>query len=268
MLQTRSMYAQNAYSRGERCVEGLTREEVTRHYQRKILLIARQLVDRLPPHTNMEFEDLVSYGAIGLLEAFDRFDDARGIQFSTFAEYRIRGAMLDALRGEDTFTRRRRQLAKRIASTTQTLRQELARDPSPGEVAECLGISIDDYWSELDRVKPVVQLSIDKAVVGEEDEGRTLLEQLAADPESQPGHRLDVAEVKNHLEEAVMALSEQQRHCVMMYYGKELSLAEIAEVYEVTPSRISQILSEARGRLRKKLMSKIDLNDLSLEMGT
>ena len=140
-MQTANSYAQNAYGQGETRVEGLNREEVTRHYQRKILLIARQVVDRLPPSVSMEFEDLVSYGAIGLLEAFDRFDEARGIQFSTFAEYRIRGAMLDALRGEDTFTRRRRQLARRVESATDALRRDLGRDPNPSEVADCLGIS-------------------------------------------------------------------------------------------------------------------------------
>jgi len=266
VLQTANSYAQNAYAQGEPRVEGLNREEVTRHYQRKILLIARQVVDRLPPSVNMEFEDLVSYGAIGLLEAFDRFDDARGIQFSTFAEYRIRGAMLDALRGEDTFTRRRRQLARRVESATDTLRRELGRDPSPGEVADCLGISMDEYWKALDRVKQITHVSID-GPSQDDDSGRSLIEQFAIDPSEHPGRQIDVAEVKRLLEEAVLALPDQQRQCVMMYYGKELSLAEIAQVYEVTPSRISQILSQARGRLRKKLLHKMDRQDLNLEMG-
>jgi len=267
VLQTRNSYSQSSYPAGEPRVEGLTREEVTRHYQRKILLIARQIVDRLPSSVSMEFEDLVSYGAIGLLEAFDRFDEARGIQFSTFAEYRIRGAMLDALRGEDTFTRRRRQLARRIEAATLNLRRELGREPQPVEVADCLGISVEDYWAALDRVKQITHVSIDQAVSQEEDSGRSMVEQLTIDPGNHPGRRLQVAEVKRHLKEAVLALPEQQRQCVMMYYGKELSLAEIAEVYSVTPSRISQILSEARGRLRKKLLNKVERQDLSLENG-
>ena len=107
-----------------RRVEGMTRDEVCHRFQRKVILLARRLSERLPSDASMQFDDLVSCGAIGLLEAFDRFEPSRGIQFSTFAEYRIRGAMLDALRSSDTFSRRRRQLANRIADLV-TAQQEM-----------------------------------------------------------------------------------------------------------------------------------------------
>ena len=265
MLRTAMSYSQNAIGGPERLVEGLTRDEVTHRFHRKILLIARQLADRLPSDVFMEFEDLVSYGAIGLLEAFERFDEDRGILFSTFAEYRIRGAMLDALRSQDTFSRRRRQLARRIESAHEPLRLQLSREPEPQETAELLGIDMDEYWSALDRVKPVTLVSIESTMADDNDEGRSLVEQLASQEEN-PSEKLLIAEMRRELESAVLALPEKQRHCIMMYYGRELSLAEIAEVYKVTPSRVSQILTEARGRLRKKLGRVIDVRELEMEV--
>ena len=140
MLQTRNSYAQSSYATGEPRVEGLTREEVTRHYQRKILLIARQIVDRLPPSVSMEFEDLVSYGAIGLLEAFDRFDEARGIQFSTFAEYRIRGAMLDELRTMDWVPRLVRSRSTKVDRARKSIEMETGIKATQDQIQDFLEI--------------------------------------------------------------------------------------------------------------------------------
>ena len=117
-------------------------------------------------------------------------------------------------------------------------------------------------------MKPVSLVSIDGVLQDEEgNEGRALVEQLTTAAHENPSHNLDVAEVKRHLREAVKALPERQRHCVMMYYGKDLSLSEIAAVYEVTPSRISQVLSQAKASLRKKLKNLVDSGDLGLEFG-
>jgi len=266
VLHSARRYSQVAQTPVERSVEGMSRTEVTQRFQGKIVLIARQLSERLPADSSVHYEDLVSYGAIGLLEAFERYDASRGILFSTFAEYRIRGAMLDALRSNDTFTRRRRQLAKRIEAASDSLKRELGRNPEPEEVANRLQIDMDQYWAAIDRVKPISLVSIDGVLQDEDgNEGRALVEQLTTAAHEDPSHNLHVTEVKRHLKEAVKALPEKQRHCVMMYYGKDLSLAEIAAVYEVTPSRISQILSQAKSSLRKKLLHLVDQGDLGLD---
>lgn len=251
--------------RPERRIDGLNRDQVCVEYQKKVLLLARRVIERLPSDTAVMYDDLVSYGAIGLLEAFDRYDGSRGIKFSTYAEYRIRGAMLDALRSNDTFTRRRRQLAKRMDHATTEVRRSLGRDPEPQEVADFMGVDLDEYWGAMDRVTPINLVSID-AQVDDGDEGRTLLEQLPGDS-ALPDQPLDASDLRRMLKEAILALPERERHCVMMYYGKDLSLAEIAEVLEVTPSRISQILSKARGSLRKKLAGNVGLDDLDLLAG-
>lgn len=255
--------ARNAYvQQSERRIDGMTRNEACVHFQGKVSLLARRLSERLPDDSALALGDLISYGAIGLLEAFDRFDGSRNIQFSTYAEYRIRGAMLDALRAGDSFSRRRRQLARRVDDAVSVLRKREGRPPEPQEVATHLGVTLEEYWVAVERVAPHSHLSLD-AQVGD-DEGRSLSEQLF-DPEAAlPDHAMDVDWLRDELADAIGELPERERHCVMMYYGKELSLAEIAAVYEVTASRISQILSKARASLRKKLDRRLDDEDLGL----
>lgn len=247
-----------------RRVDGLTRDEACVRFQGKVLLLARRIVERLPSDTPIQLDDMVSYGAIGLLEAFDRYDGSRNIQFSTYAEYRIRGAMLDALRSNDSFSRRRRQLAKQVQHASTQVRRAVGRDPEPQEVADELGITLDEYWIAMDRVTPVNHVSLDSPDGDDGEEGRTLVEQLFDPNASTPDHDLDVDWLRDELRQAIGSLPERERHCVLMYYGKELSLAEIAQVYDVTPSRISQILSKARGKLRKLLSERVDARDLCL----
>lgn len=234
-----------------RTVEGLTRDEACHKYRNKVLILARRIHERLPPGAPFAVEDLAGYGAIGLIEAFDRHDPTRGIAFATFAEYRIRGAIYDALRGNDAFTRRRRMLAKKMEGITAGLNRQLGRAPEPAEVAEALGVDMDEYWEIAERVAPVSTLSLDAPL--EDGSGLTLLDRVLIDEDPGIDRRLIAEEVRVALREAVASLPDKQRQCVLMYYGRGLSLAEIGAVLEVTASRVSQILTEARGKLMKKL---------------
>ena len=246
-----------------RRVEGLTRSEICEKYLDKVSLIARRVYDRLPPGAAIQLDDLAGWGAIGLLEAFDRFDGSLGIKFSTFAEYRIRGAMVDALRTHDTFSRRRRQLARRIDETRGELRRKLGHEPDDRQMARALEMKIDDYHRALDRVREVNHVSL----VSQTDEGRPLLDVISSDQrDASDLHEID--EIKALLGTSIKELPERERHAVLMYYGKSMSGAEIAAVFGVTVSRVSQILSAARKRLRKKLEAHVNLADLdALGMG-
>lgn len=242
-----------------RKVEGMTREQACMRYRGKVDLVARRVSERLPRDAAIQMEDLVSWGAIGLLEAFDRFDASRGIKFSTYAEYRIRGAMYDALRTHDSFSRRRRQLARRVDDAQEGLRAELGRTPTPQEVADFLEMDLDDYWAAVDRTKPVSHVSLYDSEPG----GRPLSDILMGDSPL-PHQQISVEEVRRHLRAGIGALPERERQCVMMYYGRDMSLAEISEVYGVTVSRISQILTSARTRLKKRLLPLISREDLDM----
>lgn len=241
-------------------VEGLTRDEICVRYQDKVFLVARRIHERLSRHAGVEIDDLVSWGAIGLLEAFDRFDASKGVKFSTYAEHRIRGTIYDQLRARDTSTRRRRDLEKRLNFARQKLQRSLGREPAPEEVAEELGIDIDQYWAAVYKTAPTTHVSVDSP---DEETGRPLLEVIADTSDAGVEQRIVMDQVRLSLRAAIKALPDRQRHCVMMYYDKEMSLAEIAAVYDVSVSRISQIISEARKRLRAALAETIDLADFS-----
>ena len=257
------MYPTHLNGINERRIEGLSREEICRKYQRKILLLSRRISERLPPGCELNGEDLASFGAIGLLEAFDRFDENRDIQFTTFAEYRIRGAMMDALRATDTFTRHRRQVSKEVIEAERKLTGELGRPPQAGEVAVRMGMDMDTYWRTMDRVKPVSHVRIDASdgPDGSED-GRTFAETLADDTFRSAFSSIMGEQAKQALKDAIQGLPARKRECILLYYGRDMNLLEVAETFSVTPSRISQILSEARSTLRKQLEGVVGAGDL------
>lgn len=247
---------------GVRRVEGLTRDEACRRFQPKVMLLARRLHERLSSELRIPLDDLASVGAIGLLEAFDRFDPGRGILFATFAEYRIRGAMYDALRENDAFSRRRRQLSKRIHQAADEIRRVERREATAEEVARKLGIDLDAYYDAVDRTKPVIHVPLDAPSDPDDPDGSRTMSERLADPMRSADAGLVAQELKGVLKEAILELPERQRQCVMMYYSSELTLAEIAAVFGVTVSRVSQILSEAREKLRKRLIATVDRADL------
>lgn len=245
----------------ERQVDGLTRDEVCHRYQGRVVLLARRLSERLPPDCGLTMEDLAAYGAIGLLEAFDRFDSERKIQFSTFAEYRIRGAMMDALRQNDAFTRYRRQMSRRLEDAVDTVRRELGRAPEPEEVATQLDVDLSTYWHMVHTTRPVSYVSIFDADESEEGGGRTMAEVLVGSDGQDPYRALLGQDARLLLKFAIKELPARKRQCVILYYGRGLNLAEIARVFDVTPSRISQVLSAARRELREMLEDQVALGD-------
>jgi RNA polymerase sigma factor FliA len=247
---------------GARRVEGMTRDEVCKRYQPKVMLLARRLHERLSSELRIPLDDLGAVGAIGLLEAFERFEPARGILFATFAEYRIRGAMYDALRDNDAFSRRRRQLSKRINQAAEEIRRAERRNPTAEEVAARLGIELDAYYDAVDRTKPVIHVPLDAPTDPDDPDGSRAMSERIADPTRGADAGLVAQQLKAALKDAILELPERQRQSVMMYYASELTLAEIAQVFGVTVSRVSQILSEARDKLRKRLVTTVDRADL------
>jgi RNA polymerase sigma factor for flagellar operon FliA len=202
-------------------------------------------------------EDLSGWGSIGLLEAFDRFDASQNSQFRTFAESRIRGAMVEARRTHDSFSRRRRQLAKRIDATRQHLRGRSGDEPAPVECARELGMSLGQYHEALGKVRSIQHVSL----LASDDDGRPLTEVIASKTRG-PDDEHDREETRRILRKAVAELGDRERQVILMYYAKQMSGAEIAAVYGVTVSRVSQILSAARKRLRNKLKHQLSFEDL------
>ncbi len=241
-----------------RLVEGMTRAQACVRYRKKVALLARRIAERLSPATTIQYDDLVSWGAIGLLEAFDRYEEDRGVRFGTYAEHRIRGAMYDALRSQDTLSRRRRLLARRIDDTRQHIRVRLGREPIPSEIAKALSMTMEEYWKAINGTMAARKLPFDSP----SEDGLSLAETIESDGRT-AAEVLDAQETRQLVIDAVAKLPARHRQCVLMYYGQDMSLAEIALVYEVTISRISQILSDARKRLRKRLRPMLSDADLA-----
>jgi len=230
----------------------LDREALFHKYKRRIYHIAHRIKSRIPPGSPLDFEDLVSYGSIGLFEAVDRFDSTRNNQFSTFADYRIRGAMFDALRSLDDLSRHSRDQAKEVREHSEILEKQLDRVPTGNEIASSMGMEIDEFYQLQNKVQSISHVSID-GELDNHDDSRSLLNILADENNVSAMDLLLNEEFRKEIRKVIEELSDRKRQCVLLYYGRNLNLSEIAEVFDVTPSRISQILNGVRMELREIL---------------
>jgi RNA polymerase sigma factor FliA len=232
--------------------EADTRERSVEAHLGLVHNIARTIHQARP--FDAELDELVSAGTIGLMQALESFDPGRGLAFSTFASPRIRGAIQDELRRLDHVPRSVREKARDIARAREQLARILGRAPQDTEVAEHLGVPLETYdrW----RVDTGAATSVSLSAAPEPDspQPRVSLEQALADEESTPiEDRLNLAEEVELLKDALLALKEQERVVLALYYYEELKLHEIAQVLGVTESRVSQIRSKAISKLRAEL---------------
>jgi len=196
-------------------------------------------------------EDLASTGVLGLIDAMDKFDYERGLQFETYASWRIRGAMIDGLRQNDWVPRSVREKAKKIEDAYQKLEQKYMRAVTDAEISEFLQVSEADFQQMLQDVAVSTISSFDEPVKDDENEVR--LSFLVDEKAKNPDYTVNEAHLKDTLAKAIDRLTEKERIVVSLFYYEELSLSEIAEVMSLSPSRISQLHSKAILRLRGSL---------------
>ncbi len=239
-------------------IDGLTRKEVIAKYARKVTYIARRIHHRLPSHAPIELDDLVNSGALGLLDALDKFDSSKNTSFGTYVEFRIRGAILDQLRGLDPVSRTVREKANQLQRTTRELELKLGRPPESEEIASAMGLPVTDYYDLLHEVRSINLVSLD-GPRGNEDDGRGTLADVIEDARAElPDEAYDKQEAVKVLAEAVQnGLPERLRNVLIMYYYREMNLKEIGAVLGVTESRVSQLHTEACLRLRAKLAGSL-----------
>jgi len=232
------------------------REEVIKQYSPMIKYVANRIAMRLPPH--IEVDDLISVGVLGLMDAITKYDSSRGAKFKTYAEFRVRGAILDELRSMDWVPRSIRQKASKVDKVVQGLQAKLRRTPEDEEVAKEMGLSLDQFHETLNETKSIPIFSLeDLGIAKESGDQQSLLDCLAGKADADPQTQVRLVELKEIIAKAIDALPEKERLMVSLYYYEELTMKEIGAVLDITESRVSQIHSKAVYRLRTKLKAII-----------
>jgi RNA polymerase sigma factor for flagellar operon FliA len=220
----------------------------------QVQYIARRVHDRLP--AQVPIEDLYHAGVLGLMEAIERYDPEKKVQFESYAKFRIRGAILDSLRAMDWSPRSLRRQAREIEQANSRLSSELGRAPSETELAAELGLSITEYQRRLGELRGLGLGSLEKET--RENGEETELVRYQPDGEGDPYFLCLQSEMNRRIAEAIDELDEQEQHVLSLYYFEELTMKEVGQVIGVGESRISQIHSSAMIRLRARLRSLLD----------
>lgn len=228
------------------------REQLVQRFVPLVKRIAYHLLARLP--ANVQFDDLVQNGMLGLLDALDRFEDGFGAQFETYATQRVRGAMLDGLRENDWLPRNLRRELRRIEGAIKTLEHTHGRAPSERELAETLGMTLAEYQKTLQDARGHQLVYFDD-FAGEGDED--FLERHFTDNDADPSNILEDKNVKAALVKAIDRLPEREKLMMALYYEQELNLREIGEVMGVTESRVCQLHTQAIARLRTQFTGEV-----------
>jgi RNA polymerase sigma factor for flagellar operon FliA len=230
----------------------LDRNALIRQYQPLVRKLAHHLMAKLP--ANVQVDDLIQVGLIGLSEALSRFESTQGVQFETFATQRIRGAMLDELRENDWVSRGTRKSQKEIEESLRRLEHRLGRSPLESEIAADLGMSLGDYQSLLGKVKGTQLVYLEDMSRHGDDED-SFLDRHMGDSEADPLNMLRNERLREALVAAIKNLPEREQYIMSMYYEQDMNLKEIAAVLDVTESRICQLHSQSIARLRAKMRS-------------
>lgn len=232
------------------------RENVIKQYSPMIKYVANRIAMRLPPH--VEVDDLISVGVLGLMDAISKYDPTRGAKFKTYAEFRVRGAILDELRSMDWVPRSVRQKASNVDAVVRKLEAKLRRKPEDEEVAEEMELSLDQFYDTINETRSMPVFSLeDLGIAKETGEQQSLLDCLAGKADADPQTQIRLIELKGIIAKAIDTLPEKERLMVSLYYYEELTMKEIGVVLDITESRVSQIHSKAVYHLRTKLKSII-----------
>jgi RNA polymerase sigma factor FliA len=235
--------AQVLWKRYHQQADTHTENDLVQQYLPLVSAILGRLAMTLPDHVDQD--DLQSAGLVGLLQALRNYDPSSGNSFETYARVRIRGAMLDELRRMDWVPRTVHEKARKIQQAMAELEQKLCRSPTEAQVAKAMNLSVSDYAKLLDEVRPAAFVCLDAVSSSENGDSGSLYEVVADTSEEGPAEQASQHELKHVVLERLKELPEIQRKVLALYYGEDLHLREIAEVFGLTESRICQIHSQA-----------------------
>jgi RNA polymerase sigma factor FliA len=239
------------------------RDQLILAYSPLVKYVAGRMGCGLPAH--IEEGDLVSYGLLGLISAIERFEPERNIKFETYAVSRIRGSIIDELRALDWVPRSVRSWARKVEATIARLENELMRAPTDDEIAEGLGIGVDEFQDILNQISCTSIVALDEFwdVQGSNQDRVNLIDTIEDADAPDPSRAYRIQAIKETLASAIQRLPERERIVVGLYYYEGLTLKEIGEVLGVTESRVSQLHTKAILRLRGRIKEDLDLDALA-----
>lgn len=232
------------------------KDEIVIEYAPLIKFIAMKIASRLP--ANIELDDLISCGVIGLMDAIDKFDPSRDNKFKTYAEFRIRGAILDELRAQDWVPRSIREKAKLVERTYTKLEANLGRPATDEEMCDELNISQDEFHELLNKAKSVSLLNIDDSTTFNRGDKKLMAGLMESSRSANPYSAVNYKNMRDKIKEGIKSLPEKQRLVLSLYYYEDLNLKEIGQVLDVTESRVSQLHTQAILKLKGKLRTVVD----------
>lgn len=232
---------------------GAARDRLILHYSPLVKYVAGRVAVGLP--ANIEQADLISYGIFGLIDAIDKYDRERNIKFETYAISRIRGAIIDELRAIDWVPRSVRFKAREVEKAYTSLENKLKRPPSDAEIAQEMGVSLDELNQTYSQLSTVSLVALDELMSPEGDKGDkvSLIDTLEDTSAASPMDAFESEEMKGILAQAINRLPEREKVVVTLYYYEGLTLAEIGQVLGVTESRICQMHTKAVLALKGKI---------------
>ena len=224
--------------------------------------IAHRVAMRLP--TSVEMRDLVNAGVLGLLDAIDKFEPERGVKFNTYAEVRVRGAILDSLRNLDWAPRSLRKKSKDLERIYAELGQRLGRPATDEEASEALGEGIDGFHALVDQLHGLSVGSFE-SMADNDESSENQINYYPDDGANDPYVKFETNELTNILAEAIESLPERERMVLSLYYYEEFTMKEIGTLLGVNESRVSQLHTKATLRLRSKLTKVVPNAELAME---
>ena len=227
------------------------REEMIVKYAYLVKYIALRISVRLP--SNVSVDELISAGCLGLIDAVDKYDQKKDVSLKTYAQYRIKGAILDELRSMDWYSRSMRKKMQDIESAVMAVESREGRPAQETEVAEALGVELAKYHKMLGDIHGAALLSLDAFISNDSDSQNRKRFQESVQGTSDPDQKIDKKELKEVVANAIQRLSDKEQLVISLYYYDELTLKEIGKILELTESRVCQIHTMALVKMKARL---------------
>jgi RNA polymerase sigma factor for flagellar operon FliA len=239
-------------------ISSQVREQIVLEHEPLIRFVVNRLAVRLPNH--IDLDDLYSTGAIGLMDAIEKFDPGKGCKFKTYAEFRIKGAVLDQLRSLDWVPRSVRQKGRKLEQAYNEVEQRLGRAANEDEVADSLGLEIDKFHTMLNQVRgiSIVNLEEIRGTNADGDPAGSYADLVEDVHSENPLASLKSMERKHVVSDTIGSLPEKERLVLSLYYYEDLNMKEIGQILGITESRVCQIHTKAASRLSFKLRSLVE----------